>query len=112
MRSFRGISGIDSALFLLLAIDLAITQRRAHPTTAFAAAALILLFIVKLNYEHACHSAVFADSAASGFVPVPASHLAGATVGVFVALMHSGCGDVSRRVCFLRVRHSGDAFQT
>jgi len=82
---YRGLSGIDSALFGLLLVQMV---RRARNQRQPALAALLLatggLFLGKLAYEVLAGQALFAVDA-SGFVPVPLAHLAGALAGILVA---------------------------
>ncbi|MFQ5654950.1 MAG: rhombosortase [Planctomycetota bacterium] len=87
LRHYRGLSGIDSALFMMLAVGII---RDASPGAAGggasrprarAAGLLVLLFLAKVIYEVATASTLFVDSAAAGMVPVPLAHLVGAAVG-------------------------------
>lgn len=78
LDTYRGLSGIDSALFGLFAIQ----QRRFAPI-------FLIAFIAKTIFELATGHAIFVHSAASGFVPVPLAHLVGAAVGVLVGLLRS-----------------------
>lgn len=72
MVRYRGLSGIDSALFGLLAIDLLLENvARRRRAWVIASAVFIGGFFIKTIFEAATGSAVFADSAAGAFVPVP-----------------------------------------
>ena len=82
---YRGLSGIDSALYVLVAVDLLRTELRGGSRGLAAVFALALAgFLAKVGAEVATGAAVFVVS--EGFVPVPVAHLAGAAVGVGVAL--------------------------
>lgn len=86
---YRGLSGIDSALFALavgvvLRDALAARRRTVVWLLAFATAG----FGAKLAYEAVTGHCVFAGSDA--FVPVPIAHLVGATAGMAVAVMPVG----------------------
>lgn len=70
LPSYRGLSGLDSALFAALALDL---WRRGGPDRRLGAAAL-LLFLAKVAAEVAGGQALFATGP---FVPVPLAHLLG-----------------------------------
>jgi len=83
LERYRGMSGIDTALFMLIAIDLAKENRR----IAWASGILMAGLAGKLVFEQWTHAAVFADSSGGGFVPAPVAHLAGAAAGVVWALM-------------------------
>jgi len=84
MTEYRGLSGLDSALFVLLASGLlrgAIADRDRG--------AILLLglpfvaFAVKIGFEWITGQTVFADG--GGFVPVPLAHVVGGACGVLVA---------------------------
>ncbi len=78
--SYRGLSGLDSALFILAAGRLgaeAIADRRRW--TAASAGLLVAGFIGKTLYETLTGAALFAESGGV-FVVTPAAHLAGAAV--------------------------------
>jgi rhomboid family GlyGly-CTERM serine protease len=75
--SYRGLSGIDSALFALLAIQ----GRRAGNHRWLGVAALVA-FAVKCLWEWWTATPVFVENAIAGMVPVPAAHVAGAVCGV------------------------------
>ena len=81
---YRGLSGIDSALFGLLLVLLAKQQKK-----GFAGVLLLALaaFIAKLGYEIATGHALFVDSQAAGFSPVPLAHLVGLLCGVGVSIL-------------------------
>lgn len=86
MTYYRGLSGVDSALFAMLVVLLAkqaIEQvnGRLLAVTLLASGA----FLVKLAIELRTGQAVFIDSAAAGIVPVPLAHAGGATWGAMVA---------------------------
>ena len=89
MVTYRGLSGIDSALLALLAVG--VLRDEAGPggrrAVAWACAAVLLGFAAKLAYELASGATLFVDAAAAGFVPVPLAHASGALVGAAVALV-------------------------
>jgi rhomboid family GlyGly-CTERM serine protease len=85
--SYRGLSGIDSALFALLAADLAagaIRERRRG--AVILCGVLALLFIGKVSYEAITGDTLFVASGGTLFIPVPIAHLAGALVGAACGL--------------------------
>jgi rhomboid family GlyGly-CTERM serine protease len=86
--TYRGMSGLDAALFGLLAVDL-LMGTRLHAVRA-GIAAILLCFLAKLDFEMMSGRAFFVDSAAAGFVPVPLAHAVGAAVGGVVALFSRG----------------------
>lgn len=85
---YRGLSGIDSALFVLLATSLALEARRDHKRRQFVAALVLLLgFAAKIGYELATQQTLFVDSSVTTFVPLVETHLAGAIAGALLAVM-------------------------
>ncbi len=87
LEVYRGLSGIDSALFALLATLL---LKRAVRDRRFVLAGLIQIaiigFFAKTAYEFLTGGAVFVDTLAVGFVAVPLAHAAGAVCGAVVGL--------------------------
>jgi rhomboid family GlyGly-CTERM serine protease len=81
MQRYRGLSGLDSALFALLFTSLL----RDHDRRGKARLLLWipgLLFLAKIGYEAVMGTAVFLDSSAAGFAPAPLAHLLGAACGL------------------------------
>lgn len=78
---YRGLSGIDSALFALLATSL--LQRASHLEKLTGAAALLAI-AAKCLVELATHTTLFADGV--GYAPVPLAHAIGLLAGVAAAL--------------------------
>ena len=76
LARYRGLSGLDSALFgLLLALEL----RAGGSRRALVAG---VLFLAKVAWELATGRALFLDSQSLGFTPVPLAHALGALIGV------------------------------
>jgi rhomboid family GlyGly-CTERM serine protease len=88
LTTYRGMSGLDAALFALLAVDV-MMGTTLHAVRA-ACAAVLLCFLAKLDFELMSGRSFFVDSAAAGFVPVPLAHAVGAAVGGVVALVSRG----------------------
>lgn len=90
VTTYRGLSGIDSALFGLLLV----TEWRRSRIVALCGAA----FAAKMIFEMKTGATIFVHSDA--FVAVPVAHIAGALVGVIVAisqrLFNSSIEQVSR----------------
>jgi rhomboid family GlyGly-CTERM serine protease len=81
---YRGLSGIDSALFTFAALILFDDARQAEQTVAVGAlAALAAAFVGKLLWELVSGSTLFVDSSAACFRPLPLVHAVGGCVGVF-----------------------------
>lgn len=82
--TYRGLSGIDSALFVLLVITL-LREDWLMSRHAWVAAevAVLALFLGKCVYEAWTGRAFFATG--GGFVPVPLAHLVGGMAGLAAA---------------------------
>lgn len=88
IAEYRGLSGIDSALFtyvaILLARDAMATRR--HAQVAFLAL-LLAAFAGKIGYELATGATLFVDSHGGGFTPLPLVHIVGAAAGSTLAVL-------------------------
>jgi rhomboid family GlyGly-CTERM serine protease len=85
VMEYRGLSGIDSALFTHYAIILHSDGRRFNrPLVRCISAGLLLAFAAKLVYETASSNTLFVDSATAGFVALPAAHLSGGITGFVI----------------------------
>jgi rhomboid family GlyGly-CTERM serine protease len=89
LEAYGGLSGIDSALFALLATDLLGRDLRGQRGARWIGLALVLSFAAKIGFEALTGSAVFAELPGA-IEPVPIAHLAGALLGVGVALLGRG----------------------
>ena len=81
LTAYRGLSGIDSALFFLAALPLAAQSNRNGRDKWLACATVMVFFGAKLVYEQLAAAPIFAYSS-EAFVPVPLAHLTGAIVGI------------------------------
>jgi rhomboid family GlyGly-CTERM serine protease len=87
LTTYRGLSGIDSALFAMLAariISEAIADKdwcRLKMAVFFAAG-----FAAKVGYELLTGGTLFVDSTAAGMTPVPLAHVVGGLVGLACGL--------------------------
>lgn len=87
MQTYRGLSGIDSALFVLFAIlMLRRTSIRQSPR-GYIIFVLLMLGIAKVINELVTGNTLFVSGAENHFVPVPLAHLAGGVVGLLVATL-------------------------
>lgn len=82
---YRGLSGLDSALFALLLVQ--VRSRLAW----FCGVA----FLGKIAFEVMTGAALFASNMGEGVVAVPVAHVAGALVGTITATLLSPCGSSS-----------------
>lgn len=85
MVRYRGLSGLDSALFVLLGLLLLKRPAvRRDPRLAWAVGLALTCFAAKVAFEIASGTTAFADDAT--FVPVPLAHLVGAACGALAAI--------------------------
>lgn len=86
MTAYRGLSGIDSALFTLAVVLLWRDARRdGDCLMAGMLIAGMVGLVGKLAYEIATGATLFVDSSSAGFVPLPLVHAVGAGVGLLGA---------------------------
>lgn len=87
LSEYRGLSGIDSALFGLVAVTLLREQLRERSwLVAAAIAAALLGFGGKIAFELLTHTALFARDLGPGVMPVALAHIVGGAWGALVAL--------------------------
>lgn len=83
--SYRGLSGIDSALFALLAASIGIEKIRDGEFAQGALfVALIGLLLGKIGFEFASQRTLFVTDV--NFIAVPVAHLVGMSIGICLAL--------------------------
>lgn len=94
IETYRGLSGIDSALFVLAAI---LVLRRELESTgtlrsgpALAAGVALAAFLAKTGYELVNGTVIFADSE-DGFISVPLAHLVGGVCGLCAGSFTGAC---------------------
>jgi rhomboid family GlyGly-CTERM serine protease len=84
---YRGLSGIDSALFTHAALLLYVSAHQANRRVVRGLIALALVgFAAKVAFEVFTGNTLFVDSAASGFVPLAIVHAVGGVVGAVSAI--------------------------
>ncbi|WP_221029273.1 rhombosortase [Actomonas aquatica] len=82
--TYRGLSGLDSALYGLITARLLVDGwRERHDFTISIAALALIGFVLKTGFELLTAETVFSDSLT--FAPVPLAHLIGLGVGCAVA---------------------------
>ncbi len=82
LNAYRGLSGIDSALFVLLAVMMlgeSLTARQ-YGWTALCTTVL-LAFAGKVGYEYIAETTLFVNSAEADMIPIPLAHVVGGLVG-------------------------------
>ena len=88
MQTYRGLSGLDSAFFAMVAVwKLSDSlQDREWPRVVMLSS-LCLGFALKLGYEVSTGGTFFVDSSAAGFTPIVEAHVIGAVIGAAMALL-------------------------
>jgi rhomboid family GlyGly-CTERM serine protease len=90
LNEYRGLSGIDTALFTLLAIDLMRDAvRNKSGMLAIVAGGLLIGFMAKTAFEAVTGHAYFVDQGAAGFDLLIWDHVAAAVVGALVSFQWS-----------------------
>ena len=90
LATYRGLSGIDTALFTMLAIDVVRdASRDRNRLLQMAAGGLLLGFAAKTAYEAVTGQTYFVDQEAAGFVPLVWDHVAAGAVGAVRAFWPS-----------------------
>ena len=84
MPYYRGLSGLDSALFVLLAVQLIRMNRSRDRVIATAAATGLGAFALKTVYECVTGSIIFVQPEFV-FTPVPLAHIVGGAIGLVIA---------------------------
>jgi rhomboid family GlyGly-CTERM serine protease len=85
IHQYRGLSGVDSALFAFAALVLFDDARQAKQRVIIGAlAALALAFVAKLLWETATGATLFVDSLTAQFTPLPSVHAVGGLAGALV----------------------------
>jgi len=94
MATYRGLSGLDTGLFTLLAVGMLREKWRDRDWTWLT---IICLFIAgfagKIVFELATGGTVFVDSTAANFTPAPLAHLVGLFVGSLVGMTETPAED-------------------
>jgi rhomboid family GlyGly-CTERM serine protease len=97
LRAYRGLSGIDSALVVLLFMELWSDAYHSRPKKQIVVPAVCLTaFVCKVSFELATGDTIFVKSLESGMVGVPLAHVAGAVVGFLVGLGTTNLDVVTR----------------
>lgn len=85
LASYRGLSGIDSALFALW-LTMAYPRRQVN-TNRWIYGLLGFGFVAKLAFETFSGTTLFVAAQQAGFTPVPLAHLLGALCGITAGLV-------------------------
>ena len=88
LSTYRGLSGVDAALYAFVVTTWAIQATEKKDRRALAVAGLLMSAIfVKFVYELTTGQAVFVNQVTTGTVVVPLAHCAGALVGSVCACL-------------------------
>lgn len=86
--TYRGLSGLDSALYGLVCARLVAAGARARHGFSIVIGGLALAgFALKCGAELTLGETIFTAGAAAGYAPVPLAHVIGLCVGIFAALI-------------------------
>ena len=101
LGSYRGLSGIDTALFALLGTSRLQESIRKQDYIGFLVYGLLLVaMFLKILYETITGDVLFADK--STFTPVALAHLTGSLVGIGVALTTAVSGSIVETTVWLK----------
>ena len=82
LTTYRGLSGIDSAVFVLLAVTLFRTcQADGDRLWTWACVATLTGFTAKVGFEFLSGGTLFVDAQAARMLPVPLVHVVGGVLG-------------------------------
>lgn len=84
LATYRGLSGLDTAIFSLLMAQQALDKFKSQDKRAWLFAGLWTLMCGKIFYEFVSGNVLFVQD--TSFIPVPWAHLMGALVGLLLAL--------------------------
>ncbi len=87
LQTYRGLSGLDTALFTLLTAGLLREHWRGRRWAwVLAIGGLLMGLATKIAFELATGTTLFVDAAAANFQPVPLAHVVGGVIGLAVGL--------------------------
>jgi rhomboid family GlyGly-CTERM serine protease len=81
LERYRGLSGIDTGLFMLVLLTL---RQEAPRLIRLVLHMVLLLFVTKTALEYVSGETIFVRDLGSHILPVPAAHVAGACAGAIV----------------------------
>jgi len=98
--TYRGLSGIDTSLFAMLAIDLLADARRERSVMpAVAIGGLLFALVAKTAYEALTGQAMFVDQSSAGFELLVWDHIVAAVVGSAAAVPRLHFGVAPQGAC-------------
>ena len=97
LSTYRGLSGIDSAVFMLLAVTLlADSWDQRDWGWTLVCTAVMGGFAAKTGFEFTTESTLFVNTATAQMLPVPLAHVVGAGIGVLCGVQSNGPAKVER----------------
>ncbi len=94
MVTYRGLSGLDTSLFTLLAVGMLREKWRDREWKWLTVVCMLIAgFAGKIVFELATGGSVFVDSTAANFTPAPLAHLIGLVVGGLVGITEIAATD-------------------
>jgi rhomboid family GlyGly-CTERM serine protease len=97
LSTYRGLSGIDSAVFMLLAVTLlADSWDRRDWGWTLVCSAVMGGFAAKTGFEFVTGTTLFVDVTSAQMLPVPMAHVVGAGIGVLCGVQWNGHAEVAR----------------
>ncbi len=98
VESYRGLSGIDTALFGSFVMDLLVDRIKDRDWTGMTLFSLFLAGLFgKITMEMLSHANLFVSD--TSFTPVPLAHLVGGAIGLVVGGWESGFDRCIRNAC-------------
>jgi rhomboid family GlyGly-CTERM serine protease len=95
---YRGLSGLDTALFTLLAVQLFNDAGRAENRPLSLLTGIMFTgFCAKTAFEAVAGQTVFVDEQIAGFIPLVWDHVAGGTSGAITAISYDSRGSTIYR---------------
>lgn len=86
LKTYRGLSGIDSGLFAMLALSLAIEHARSNDWRMVAIfVASLSALIAKIAWEIQLGGNIFVSD--QSFIPLPVAHMTGVLIGLSIAVV-------------------------
>jgi rhomboid family GlyGly-CTERM serine protease len=97
LSTYRGLSGIDSAVFMLLAVTLFSDSWEQRDWGWMLVCTVVMGgFAAKTGFEFATGTTVFVDATAANMMPVPLAHVIGAGCGVLCGMRWKPRSQVER----------------
>jgi len=95
VMTYRGLSGVDSALFALICARMLVESKdiRAGTPNTIVIAVCAIAFALKITFEYATGTTLFVQHLAPGVEPLPLAHVAGAVIGVLSSLAWSNSNE-------------------